>query len=410
MKENRSLRNLLAVGGATGSRLVGILLLYALLARMLGPAKFGEFTYWYTIGIVLGALSDYGFGQQILIRLSADTTERIKEEGERVLVAKLILVFGFFAVALIVAILDQNERGNIFWIAPLLLACACATLVDFFGVMLRARGRYQNEALRSFMATFVASVGAAISGYLTDSLFVVCFVMLAIRIPVLYFQYFAAKEAVGFETNYKTLFNLRGASKTLNNGVKFAVDGGAVQLLTNIDVLIAKYILSSEAAGIYMAGSRLVQAALAGVPVLSNVFIPSLVAENKSGNNKTPRLMLVVIGVVGLLALVVFWIGAGFIPVMLFGESFASLSNIMPMFGLIVALRYLSSIDGFRLIIREKQFARVVIHIALVIFVSMFILWFSLYDNFTEVELASSIAFAAILHLVAFRLVASRTT
>lgn len=403
MTKNRSLKNLLAVGGATGSRLVGTLVLYGLLARMLGPAKFGEFTFWYTIGIVLGALSDYGFGQQILIRLAADTPERIKTEGERILVAKYLLVAILFTLAIAAAVIEAYGTVDMVWIIIVLLACACATLIEFFGVMLRARAQYQNEALRSFFATFVASVGAAVAGYLTDNLILTCSVMLAIRIAVLYFQYNAAKEAVNFEISSSSLRDISGSLNTLRGGLKFAADGGAMQLLTNIDVVIARYLLSSESAGIYMSGSRLVQAALAGVPVLSNVFIPTLVANRKNGNNLTPTLLSWVIFLVSTVAFLLFTLGSQTLPVLLFGPGFSSLSDILPILGIVVAARYLLSIDGFVLSIKERQLARAAVQLTLAFLAIGCAATFEVFSTFTEVQLASIIALVGVIQLGLYR-------
>ena len=51
------------VAASTLSRLLGTLLLFALVARAVGPADFGVFAYSYAIGILAAAVSDYGFGQ-----------------------------------------------------------------------------------------------------------------------------------------------------------------------------------------------------------------------------------------------------------------------------------------------------------------------------------------------------------
>lgn len=409
MKENRSLRNLLAVGGATGSRLVGVLLLYALLARMLGPAKFGEFTYWYTIGIVLGALSDYGFGQQILIRLSVDTPERIKEEGERLVVAKLILVFLFYLIAFVFAIYDSIGSDNLLWIIPLLLACACATLIEFFGVMLRARAKYQNEALRSFFATFVASIVAAIVGYVFESLVVVCSVMLLVRLFVLYFQYIAAKEAVNIGNVFGLLFCISKPLSTLRNGFKYAADAGAGQLLSNIDVLMAKYLLNSDSAGIYMAGNRLAQAALSGIPVLSNVFIPLLVARHKSGVRENPLLLRGVVIFVSLSSLLVFSFGADTLPGILFGPEFADLSRILPALGLVVALRYLLALDAFFLAIKERQVDRAMVQVVMVALSLGCAAIFFRFKYFSGIELAYVMAFVGAVQFSVYKLMVFRS-
>ena len=408
MIKSHSLRNLLAVGAATGSRLVGTLVLYGLLARMLGPAKFGEFTFWYTIGIVLGALSDYGFGQQILIRLASDTPERIKAEAERILIAKFFLVFIFFFAAILGAIFEEFGTINMVWIIILLLACACATLIEFFGVMLRARAQYQNEALRSFFATFAASVGAAVIGYLSNNLFVACLVMLAVRLGVLYFQYHAAKLAVNFEWRLSSLFEITVPLKTLRSGLKFAADGGAVQLLTNMDVVIAKFLLSSESAGIYMAGNRLVQASLAGVPVLSNVFIPSLVAANKNGDTGGRKFLTWVILSISILTFVTFLFGANLIPTLLFGPGFLSLSNILPLLGVVVAFRYLSSIDGFKLSVKEQQGLRAITHFSLSVLTIVLTAIFWFFGSLSPFQLALVVSLVGAAQLVVYRILILR--
>jgi len=401
---SRSFWNLLAVGGTTASRLIGVLILYALLARMLGPAGFGEFTYWYTVGIVLGALSDYGFGQQILIRLSADSPEKIKQEGERLIVAKLILVMFFFLAALVFAIYQATEPESLYWIVSLMFSCACATLIEFFGVMLRARAQYENEALRSFLATFVASVGAAIVGYFFESLVVVCLVMFFVRLIVLFFQYAAAKNAVKFDGVFGLMFSIQEPLETLRNGFKYGADAGAGQLLSNIDVLLAKYLLTSESAGIYMAGNRLVQAALSGIPVLSNVFIPSLVVRRKNGIRETIPLLRMVVLFVSLSLVVVLYFGAPYIPGVLFGPRFLALSDFLPIFGVAISLRYLLTLDAFYLAINDRQIDRAIVQLIMVVISIICAAYFYHAGGFSGIILAYIMAFVGLIQLAVYRL------
>jgi len=179
-------------------------------------------------------------------------------------------------------------------------------------------------------------------------------------------------------------------------------------LLTNMDVLVAKYLLGPDSAGIYMAGNRLVQASLAGIPVLSNVFIPALVARNKRGESGNPKRLSWAIAAISIASCAVFLIGANVLPKWLFGPRFSSLSQIFPTLGLVVGLRYLSSIDGFQLSVREQQVSRAIVHSTLAILTLIVAFGFSLFYSFGESQLALLVATVCAAQIAAYRFTVSR--
>lgn len=399
-------KNIIVLGSATLSRLLGTLLLYALIARAFGPQDFGEFAFWYSIGIVCGALSDYGFAQQLLINLASKDEADAKNQAEDIVFGKFALVASFYSILVVALVVVTTDFYHFVWVSALLASTAAATLIEFFGVMLRARGKYEAESIRTFISTFGANSIAAVCGYFSENMLLVCFAMFGVRIVVCVFQYKAARECVKFNFSIFNIFDARRLLKVLRNGFLFAIDGAAVQLISNVDLLMAKLVLTPGAIGLYLAGTRLVQAALAGIPVLANIFVPQMVSAKENGIDKVPRLLIYLVLIVAAGAFGICYLFSEAVPRVMFGPEFNDMKDFMPLIGLIVAVRYVGSIDGFLLSVNYKQKARAVIHLTLL---SMFLLGAVVYFYNFSVEpkaLASFTLLLWVLVLLVFRVVA----
>jgi O-antigen/teichoic acid export membrane protein len=350
------------VGASTGGRLVGTLVMYSLLARAFGPAQFGEFGYWYSIGIMLAALSDYGFGQQILTTFSAADNTKIRSDAVRLLQGKMLLVMLLYLAGITFAVIDA-DAADFIWILLLLGACAASTFFDFFGWMLKARGAFSADSKRTLILALFGNTTAGFVGLITKDLILACSSLFLIRLVMLVSQYRVAARLTEIHWRDALATRFTGVLDTLKGGRTFAADSAAVQGFSNIDIILVKNILDDHAAGIYLAGSRLVQAALAGIPVLASVFIPQMVRAFK-GNKfySVPRSLVALCVIAGVGAAVVFVVGKDSLPEIMFGAEFRELDALMVVFGMAVAVRYLAAVPGTVLSVNRLQIARAWVH------------------------------------------------
>lgn len=360
----RDLANISLAGACVAGRLLGTLAMYALLARALGPETFGEFAYWYTVGIILSAVSDYGFGNQLLSSLPVLDRSSARDELIRLAQGKAFLVLLVFVVGAGFALLTTNAVGptatiNHAWVYIVLLSGAASTQTDFFGWALKAKARFRLDTTHTMVGTALGNVMGGLVGYLTSSLALAATTMLVFRLTGLAFQFRAVSGLFDIYLSDFCRADWRSLIKILTGGRSFALDGIAVQMATNFDVLIARNFLDSHASGVYLAGSRLVQAALAGVPVLASVFIPQIAGHPEDRRAHLPKLFLATVLVIVVLIVSIFYSARNYLPLLIFGADFRELSLLLVPMGLSVAIRYVGSLPGTALIAMKEQRKRI---------------------------------------------------
>jgi len=349
------------VTASTGARLVGVMGLYALMARALGPSGFGQFTYWYATGILLAALSDLGFGQRALTALAAGDDSDIRESFSSLLSARALTI----GVALLIGVawvVAGSDGGQEAVMAILLLAaCLVASVFEFLAVAMRARGAYGLETRQAIWSALVGNLVAGAAGYATRNAVVAAAVMLVFRSFTLVLQFRVVHRQLGFTGPMLTTAHRRDIFNTLRTGASFIADSAAVQAVGYMDVWVARLLLSDPVFGVYMAGTRLMQALLTGIPIAASVFVPNLVRASADRlAMKRQRVMLYALCAAagwllcGLLALGAAWVGAG-----LFGPQFATLDDVLPIIGIAIACRYMAAAPGVDLTATGLQMRRV---------------------------------------------------
>lgn len=359
---SKAFRDLIIVGGTTASRLIGTLVLYGVFAREFGAAIFGKFAFWYSIGIFIGAISDYGFGQQILVQLSNHNRANQTPVANNLCAAKLFMVAMGFIPTLSIAHLTTDTYYEATWISSIIIASVAATMIEFFGVMLRAQQLYAKESLRSFHASFTASLISAGIAIIYHDLLYACCALLAIRLIALIFQYNECKLIVGVRLSTSLHSNLREVLGTMKRGISFASDSIFGQVLANTDIFIAKHYFSEVDSGIYMAANRLLIAGISGIPVLSNTFIPKMVIDTRT----LPRLLIFSALGIAIIASAIFTLTPHLFATFIFGPEFSRLGDILPLIGAIISLRYLTSIDGMILSAKCRQNHRAIVTLFLI--------------------------------------------
>lgn len=344
---------------STSVRLLTSLVLFVVLAHVWGPDSFGVFMYPYTVAAVLVKIVDYGFALQ-LARDVGRSPGRVQEIVGRALGAKIVLVVPTLVTAAVVGVRMGASRSYGWLLALLLLDALATSFALFVTVPLRALGRFDREAsiaTTANLALFAASVGAVLAG---GGPVVVAIAFLGTRIG------FLALSLRGYALTAGGLprpsFERRAVLDTLKVGFPFGVYVVVGTLNLQTDTLVVQHYLGAAAVGLYQAGMRLLFGGLLVADALHNVYITSLARaahEQRELDRLATRMTrhLLAIGVIGFACLLA---GNQWIVALLFAEKFAPLADLVPLFGLLVLVRYAGISYGTVLTLADQQTLRVV--------------------------------------------------
>lgn len=344
---------------STSVRLLTSLVLFVVLAHVWGPDAFGVFMYPYTVAAVLVKIVDYGFALQ-LARDVGRAPGRVHEIVGRALGAKLLLLVPTLVAAGAASLRIGTSRGYGWLLAILLLDALATSFALFFTVPLRALGRFDREAsiaTSSNVALFVASVGAVLAG---GGPVAVALAFLATRIGFLLLSLRGYALAAGRLP--RPILDLREALGTLRLGFPFGVYVVVGTLNLQSDTLMVQHFLGAASVGLYQAGMRLLFGGLLVADALHNVYITALAraAHDRQELDRLATRMtrhLIAIGVIGFACLLA---GNQWIVSLLFAQRFAALTDLVPLFGLLVLVRYAGISYGTVLTLADQQSLRVV--------------------------------------------------
>lgn len=371
------LKGLIVVALSTGVRLAGALGMLALLGRGLGPEGLSQFLYLYTVGVLIGTLSDYGFASQALRECSrpGDISGTAKSIFGAKLLATLIVSIG--------AVLYVHVSNGFAWdpsSVAILVAGGLASLTDFCGILLKARGLFAFELLGTLVSALLCNVLVGVVGYTTNDIWLAAIVLLAGRIFgfVLFLCVLRWKAAI--HIGFGMIEHARGLVRQLREGFAYAVDSISSQLFYAIDVLFANHVLGRIESGIYIASTRLSQAALSGHGVISSVFMPSLTVDKKGWQSFGLRgkMTLFVLATWGGGAMVwaCFSYFAQTLPIVFLGSEFAAMSVLMPYLGFFVFARYINVIPSVWMLVFGYKLQKAIIGFLTLLATAAFLFFF----------------------------------
>jgi O-antigen/teichoic acid export membrane protein len=342
------MKSLLLMGIIVFSRLGGIFLLFVLLARLLAVEAFGSFVVAYSIAAVIVLVVDYGFAQSLLKEIGSDETVA-SERLTTGLLSKLLLACFALLIAVLVLWLHYGNiaNGSLFFI--LFFNAIFNSFSEYFGAAMRSTGRYAEEAGIQFVSTLLILGGVYGGGSWAFDAPDYALLLMAIKlIQVLVVGYIAVRS-IGIERRFWTISRI---TTDLKRGVPYAADQGVSNFLMNVDVLIVGSILGAYAAGIYQAGQKLVQGYSAGALIISNVFLPRL-ARNATTRGALwfteARRVAGLMGFAGCAGGALLVVYPELVAIGIYGERFAGLSEILPLFGVLIVMRFISGTLGLYL-------------------------------------------------------------
>ena len=342
---------------STSVRLLSSLALFVVLAHLWGPTTFGLFMYPYAIAAILVRIADYGFTLQVARDVGREPA-RTHDIVGRAIGAKLILLVPTLITSAIVAARLPDGHSYALLLTLLHGDALVSSFALFLNIPLRALGRFDREASVSVTANllfFGATVAAAAAG--AGPVRVAAIFLLA-RFALLGLAWRGYTEvAMGPP---RVILDRRSLTETLSRGFPYAVHTVVGTVSLQVDTLMIQHFMSASAVGVYQAGMRLLFGALLLGDALHNVFFSSL-ARAAGNARELGRLAtrmtrhLVVLGIISFAGLLG---GNQAIVRLLYAEQFAPLAGLLPLFGLLVLVRYSGLAFGAVLTLADRQRVR----------------------------------------------------
>ena len=340
---------------STYFRIGSQLLVFLLLARMLGAEQFGLFSYWFSITSLVAIPVNYGFGVQLL-REAAREPEQRQTIVNQMLAAKLLLTLAVLALCALAS--GCISSLPLFWL--LLITALFESYVDFYNFALRSQGGYASEARVTFAASLLQLVLVAGTALLAPSLVPVAAAYCASRALALLMTRRTART--GAPSGGALQFAPASLVATLRSGFPYAADMGVTVFNNAIDVILLKQLATVRVVGIYQAGLRLMMGGTTPAMVVSNVYLPRVSALDSSSKEyarAVADLNLKMVALGGGISVLLALFSEPLTEI-LFGAEYQELAQLLPWFALVLVLRYVAASFGINLTAAGHQSVRVV--------------------------------------------------
>lgn len=357
------------MGLSTLARVGSGVLVFVLIARVLGPENFGRYMFWFSATYLVSLLANFGLGNLLLREIGRDnsilgtlTAEALKA---RLMISSALLT----GAALLSPLVDSPTLFIVLLFANLL-----ESIAETFFVAYRANGMYSKEAsLVTSMAVLQLAV-VSLAALIFNSANAVALAYCSTRIVQLAAIQFALKTTLG-TLPYASATN---ALHLLKRSWSYALDFALGNLFGHIDSLILRAYVGVSAVGLYQGGMRLFQGCAQLAPILANVFLPSAArnALSETGKQQSAEKIQIAFIACGISIGLVLTYGAEFIVSLLYGKSFSGLAKLLPLFGLLFFVRFFAASWGLILTAHgHQQFRATSTSLHLVFALILAILW-----------------------------------
>lgn len=337
--------------------LVGLTVL-VILARGLGPTKYGLIATVMAYGYVAAVLTDFGLSTKTLRDIAADrghADEILFSALDLKMVLSVIVgVAGAAAITLTPTDLVTKLCAALIGAGVMIASIGDLTMVGY-----RAVGRYGDEARFVLVTSLAHGLALSAAAFLWPSALlvsVIFFVSRSIYTGLAILQakrLFPSGQGRPSRSIRQTLGGLREAGW-------WAADNGMGYVASQIDGPIIAAVFGLSAAGLYQGAARFVQASLAAAVVLTNIHIPRLASAASGG----PRFreewrMFAEFTLVGAGLAVFFVVGGPYLTHFLLGDAFAKVDELWPGFAAFVFGRYVAAAFGMSLSAHAQPAMRV---------------------------------------------------
>lgn len=323
-----------------GSRLLVGLVLFVILARLWGPAKFGLFTFVFSFSTLLVLLVDFGFHLYLMREVARSPSQAAALIAESFR-AKLALAAGAVVIGLgLMVVIGPNALPpNL--VLPLFLTALALSFAELFAAPLRALGHYDQEAIVVALSNVAQFVLVGVAAWATGSVVHVAWAMLVSRGIFLVMAHRKAQRAVPRLTLRAPIAN--GPFKTLRRVWTYGTEATLLLVWNQLDVVAVRALFGTEVVGAYSAGQKIIGGFAALTAVVGNVMIPrlsKLAVNPQAAFWATARSTIVVTASIGMALAIPLILLPREIIDLLYGQTFSHVSEIMPYFGVLLILKY----------------------------------------------------------------------
>lgn len=352
-----ALKKELALMATTSALRMGAgLIALSMVARTLGPTEFGVLALWISVSALTTVLTNYGMTPYILKEAAANPA------GARCIIAeafggKLVLTIPVLISTAITVVVCSQTPAIV--ITMLMVAALADCFSEFFSAGFRAVKRYEVE-------TKIATVGSI------SHAVIVAGMVLAFRTVEAAAMGYGLSRSVNLALTMKIACNIFGPlplpswkaiAIRLHSASAYALDFALQSLFGQVDSLILNSMVGLRAAGIHQAGMRVYQVGAQAAPILANVFLPRASAAGGSGYreaNEVRRIQLTYLGVGAFFGLGMAILAEPVVQI-LFGRQYNGLIELLPLFGFLFYLRFVSGAWGILLTAAGMQNQRTII-------------------------------------------------
>lgn len=323
-----------------GSRLLVGLVLFVILARLWGPAKFGLFTFVFSVTALLVLLVDFGFHLYLLREVAMNPSQAAKLIGDSFR-AKCVLAVGSAGIGIcLVAAIGRNVLPPGL-AAPLFLTAVALSFSELFAAPLRALGHYDQEAIVVAVSNLVQFVLVGATAWYGGDEVHVAWAMLLSRTVFLLLAYRKIHRAVPSLNLGGPIVS--GSKATLGRVWTYGAEATFILAWTQLDIVAVRALFGTEVVGTYSAGQKIVGGLCALTAVTGNLMIPRL-SKLAIGLDAAfwamARNTILAMALLGALLALPFVLLSGQLVNLLYGHSFRHLVDIMPYLGIALILRY----------------------------------------------------------------------
>ncbi|MEW9047196.1 hypothetical protein DN824_06555 [Stutzerimonas nosocomialis] len=347
------------MGVTTAARTAVALGTLLILARTLGPSDFGFISIVITWSTIVALVTDYGFGMRALRDIGAER-ERAGEIMSASLAAKTLLVVPacVILVPLILFVFDLQPIERLAAVL-FLLGTLASSYGDLGLTVFRSIGQFHRETRIVALTAALHFVLIGIAILARNDVLVIGLAFLVSRL--IYAA--AALQALSKILDLRGIMrnSWRVLAERFRSSTSFAVDSGATNIFAQLDVILVNHLAGREAAGIYFAGSRLIQGAVPFSVLLASVHIPRFAhrLHHKSAGlfRYGMRILAEYVGMGLVFALAFLFIGPLFTDYFL-GPDYAELNTLWLAFACFTASRFVAAGLGVQLIALGTGFLR----------------------------------------------------
>nr|WP_256834868.1 oligosaccharide flippase family protein [Pseudomonas oleovorans] len=353
------MRDYVLMGVTTAARTTVALGTLLILARVLGPSDFGFISVVITWSAIIALVTDYGFGMRALRDIGAERTSAGKVMSAS-LAAKSLLVLAF-SIILLPLILFVFELQTVERYVSLIFLFG--TLINSYGdlslTVFRSIGQFHRETCIVVFSAALHFVLLSLAIWLSNELLIIGLAFLVSRLIYGFIAILALSKLLDF--NAMSRPSWKSVAERFRSSSSFAVDSGATNIFAQLDVILINHLAGREIAGIYFAGSRLLQGAVPFSVLLASVHIPRLAHRLHTKSSDLVRYGLRVFGEYILMGLffsvAFFFIGPLFTDHFL-GAEYAGLNSLWLAFAFFTMSRFIAAGLGVQLIALGTGFLR----------------------------------------------------